>query len=606
MNNKQEIRVVAEQCRWRGMVKSSGWLLSQLHGLTQERETFTPWQEGRGPLGGVDVTEHRKFLLAKAAFDNAEYLRAWHTLEGCKSLKVVFLQCYSRYLAGEEKRKMHIAYGEDQENVINPYCSEVLEEIQKLNKVDPYTLWLRGVTLRHLGRREEAVAAFVKSVEMQPLLWASWQELLVLGGALRGVEACQRLQYGKHWVIILATAKHYSTLHQWDRAVELLVPLGTQLGRAPAILQDIATARRHLRQWKKSKEVFEYLLDLHPYRFEGIVDYSNILFITRKAHLAELCQLARRAFSVARYRPETCMVLADYHSACERHDKAYTYYQRAIKLDPVSCKDSHVLMGHEAIELKQTGVAIIAYQKAVEAKQLPHCSEATRKHIGSGWYGLGMAYELMRLPCLTLQHYLRAVQQPSVTADQQPFWGGVAAMYEEMGMLDEAARCTNRRASTADTILHLARLARKQGNMPASADWYQMYLKAAGEHKPTDAHQEALLVVALNGYTQVKDGLAMGEPLADCLLETCQNAKEACDTITMNGSTVETLSSNARQNPATTFAPQQIYDTAEETAHALTKILIEHNIPCKEAFEAMTPKTEQLTGRETPGARKLF
>eukprot|EP01059_Diplonema_ambulator_P031291 TRINITY_DN5695_c0_g1_i1.p1 TRINITY_DN5695_c0_g1~~TRINITY_DN5695_c0_g1_i1.p1 ORF type:complete len:621 (+),score=157.27 TRINITY_DN5695_c0_g1_i1:183-1865(+) len=559
--------------------------------------------EGKGPLGGVEPKVGAKYLLAKAALDGGEYLRAWHALEDCVTTsKVLFLRCYCRYLAGEEKKKMHIASGEDQDNVINPYCEEVLCELTSAlpdAPPDPYILWLKGVVSRCLNRREPAVNFFIASVKLQPLLWASWQELLALGETLKGVEVAPK----KHWITTLATAKHHAQMHQWDKAVELLVPLGLQLGKAPQVLQDIATARRHLRQWKKSKEVFEYLLDLHPYRFEGIVEYSNVLFITRKTHLAELCQLARRAFAVARYRPETCMVLADYHSACERHDKAYTYYQRAIKLDPIVCKDSHVLMGHEAIELKQTGVAIVAYQKAAEAKYLPENSEATKKHIGSGWYGLGMAYELLRLPCLTLHHYLRAVQQPSVAADQQPFWGGIAAMCEEMGMLDEAVRCTNRRVSTADTILHLARLARKQGNMPAAADWYQMYLKAAGD-KPNDTNQEALLVVALNGYHQVKDAIANGLPFDEYLKETCRSAKEACDAITMYGPSVETLQHNTKQSPHTSFAPQQIYDTAEETGAALTKIMLQHNI--SDVAMGAVASEAVVGGKDTPGTRKLF
>ncbi|KAJ9457275.1 Anaphase-promoting complex subunit 8 [Diplonema papillatum] len=630
--NKEEIRVVLEQCRWRGLSKSALWLGEQLPGVTEDGKNVAPWQEasqGSGVTAGLERTEVPAFLLSKACFDNREYLRASHLLRNATSGKAVFLQLYSKYLAGEEKKQSLLANGADAVSVENPYCEYVHGVLSGhgLLEADPYLLWLYGVTLRVAKQFTEAKQVFVKSIALQPLLWCSWQELLAIGDISTALKYCEEAQIKSYWTVKFAAAKYFSQMHKWDKAMELLTPLGRQLRQAPAILQQIASVRRHMKQWRRSKEVFELLIELEPYRFDGIVEYSNVLFITRRAHLAELCQLARRAFSVAKYRPETCMVLADYHSAAERHDKAYEHYQRALKLDPLACRDSHILMGHEAIEMKLTGPAMTAYRNAVEncAKSKLaglHNNEMLQKHCGSGWYGLGMAYEFFRLPCLTLLHYLRAVQQPASQVDQQPFWGGVGAMYEEIGMIDEAVRCYNRRVNIPEVVLHLARLARKQGKVGPAAEWYAQYLAGIKSFEPSstqdskqeDAQQEAFLIIAMNNKREVEEELAKNGVIDEQRRELLITAKQYCDTITMYGPSVETLSTNAKANqPAPlTIAPQQIYDTAEDVSLALDELIRRYNIPFK--AQLATPKknldspwAKDAEGVPTPGAtRKLF
>ena len=615
--NVAELRAVAAQCRWRGLVRCSVWLSEQARGVMQDGPCAHVWRDPPTPgtagsaaacTRGVPRREASRYLLAKSAFDCGELLRCYDLLKDrCASGKALFLRLYAYYMAGEEKRQAHIANREDATTVRNPYAEAVLAELDAPSRAalvaaDPYLLWLRGVLLRHAKRLPEARVVLVEAVALQPLLWAAWQELLALGGVAAALRRCEQLGVGQHWVAQFAAARQHALGHRWERTVEVLGPLGRHMGKAPAILQQVASARRHLRQWRKSKDVFEYLLELQPYRFEGLVEYSNVLFLTRAQHQGELCQLARRALKVAKYRPETCMVLADYHSAAERHEKTFEYYHRALRLDPLNSRDAHILMGHEAIEIKATGPAVAAYRAAVAAPARQReilgpdaaCSEDIMKHCASGWYAVGMSYELLRLPCLTLHHHVRAAQQPATQADQQPFWEGVAVMCEEVGLVDEAVRCHHRRAATPETWLHLARVARRRNKVQAASEWYAQYLNTVQmTDQAEDSCHEALLVVALSRKQEAEAHLSSGQP-AELVYEHLRYAKDACARITLCGPSVETItepgapggggggggSGWAGRNQAahSTLSPQQVFDAAEALDAALDALCAAHGI----------------------------
>eukprot|EP00755_Sulcionema_specki_P013498 Sspe_Gene.8872::Locus_2987_Transcript_1_3_Confidence_0.500_Length_2119::g.8872::m.8872/K03355/APC8, CDC23; anaphase-promoting complex subunit 8 len=511
-----ELRLVADQCRWRGLNKCAVWLTEQQLGLSPAAAksvvSHVVWSEtppaGRDsrPLWGVAQGEGARFLLAKTMFDRGEYLRCWNLLKGCVGARPRFLHYYARYMAGEERRQHQVLGGSGGE-FSNPYLTELHSALRPLDlSNDPYMLWLRGVVHRCLKHIPEAKADFVRSIELQQSFWASWQELI----ALQDLTDALQLVPGD-WVGTLAHAILLTQQHMWERAVGLLIGMGSLFGRCPAVLQQVACVRRHLRQWDRAKEAFEYLLELHPYRFEGIVDFSNVLFITRKKNFADLCQLAHRAFTVAKYRPETCMLLGDYHSACGRHEKAVKYFQRALSLDPHGCSEAHIMLGHEGVELKLTGPALAAYRSAVDT---PTPSETTSqmamKRISSGWHALGMVYELLGNPCIALLHYTKAAQLLESPIDLQPYFGGMAASFEEMGLLDDAIQCYHRKGGGADTVLQLARLMKAKNNLDRAAVFFHQYLlqtevATSQPERLSDAQQEALLVVAQHSKTKAEE-----------------------------------------------------------------------------------------------------
>ena len=81
-----------------------------------------------------------------------------------------------------------------------------------------------------------------------------------------------------------------------------------------------------------------------PCRLEALDIYSNVLYV--KEAKAELSHLAHVAFRHGKYRPETCCILGNYYSLKAQHERAVTYFQRALRLDRrFLC--AWTLMGHE-------------------------------------------------------------------------------------------------------------------------------------------------------------------------------------------------------------------------------------------------------------------
>ncbi len=117
-------------------------------------------------------------------------------------------------------------------------------------------------------------------------------------------------------------------------------------------------------------------------RLEGIDVYSNILYSRGEEGKAELSMLAQRAIAVDRYTPETCVVVGNYFSMMNKHEKAVQYFQRALVLNP-EYLSAYTLMGHEFIETKNTSAALQAYRRST-----PNFTTAIPSHIpctGARW-----------------------------------------------------------------------------------------------------------------------------------------------------------------------------------------------------------------------------
>ncbi len=125
------------------------------------------------------------------------------------------------------------------------------------------------------------------------------------------------------------------------------------------------------------------------------------------------------ARQVDKYRAETCCVIGNYFSLRSFHEKAVTYFQRALKLNP-NYLSAWTLMGHEFIELKNTNAAIQCYRRAIEVFIIVQKRTAYRylgrthiflqvnKRDYRAWYGLGQTYEMLKMPFYCLYYYKKA------------------------------------------------------------------------------------------------------------------------------------------------------------------------------------------------------
>lgn len=173
--------------------------------------------------------------------------------------------------------------------------------------------------------------------------------------------------------------------------------------------------------------------------------YSNVLYVKEKH--AELCNLAHRAIEIDKFRPETCMIIGNYHSSKGERESAIQSFSRALKLNP-EFYPALTLMGHEYVELCNAQAAIRVYRKAVDLNSRDY----------RAWFGLGQAYDLLRLPSYSLHYYQRAV---AIRPYDGRMWNALGGCFESLERNPQAIKCFKRALIGSDTVEahYLAKLA---------------------------------------------------------------------------------------------------------------------------------------------------
>ncbi|KAK2572368.1 Cell division cycle protein 23-like protein [Acropora cervicornis] len=207
------------------------------------------------------------------------------------------------------------------------------ELFKKQKDLDGYGLFLYGVVLKKLDLREDALKVMQEAVNKEPLHWGSWLELSSL-----------------------CTDKETMNDEGLERYANL-----SQAGFSENkyILLQTALAHYHARDFVSACDLFKEVQKRDPYSLEHMDTYSNILYV--------------------------------------KHEKAVTYFQRALKLNP-QYTSAWTLMGHEFMERKNTSAAIEAYRKAIEVNDRDY----------RAWYGLGQTYEILKMPFYCLYYYRQA------------------------------------------------------------------------------------------------------------------------------------------------------------------------------------------------------
>jgi len=73
------------------------------------------------------------------------------------------------------------------------------------------------------------------------------------------------------------------------------------------LIAQMALVYHNKRDVDKAIELYQALLESDPYRLDNVDTYSNLLFV--KEMKTEMAQLAHKAVSINKYRPETCCVI---------------------------------------------------------------------------------------------------------------------------------------------------------------------------------------------------------------------------------------------------------------------------------------------------------
>lgn len=221
---------------------------------------------------------------------------------------------------------------------------------------------------------------------------------------------------------IFTVYAHQEFFQHEDIDLEELNDILTFMPSFNFLITQKALIHYHGLEYDESEAEFQQVLKSDPHRLDDMDTYSNILYVMeRRPTLAFLAQLAS---STDKFRPETCCIIANYYSLKSEHEKAITYYQRALTLNR-NCLSAWTLMGHEFVELKNTHAAIESYRHAIDVN----------KKDFRAWYGLGQAYEVLDMNYYSLYYYQRAA---SIKPMDARMWQALGNCYERLGKYTDA------------------------------------------------------------------------------------------------------------------------------------------------------------------------
>ncbi|KAH9961595.1 hypothetical protein BC827DRAFT_1203118 [Russula dissimulans] len=401
-----------------------------------------------------------------ANFRCREFARAAHTMRQCSSSRGRFLWLYSQYLASEKAalrdwNKLDM----DRTQPAVPVNSSLLGLYETASSLemttDPWMLFLRGLLLYRLNRREAAMECALLSLQRYLWNWSAWD---LLSNLINDNEELFSLVPllpipSTHPLVHLFQIRTLNTLHQpSDNELGLCDRLlgPDNFPKSLWIMSLRANVLYHLHDFPAAEQQFEKIFKIDPCRIDDIDVYSNILYVTENR--LTLSRLAHEFLALDKDRPEVCCLVGNHYSLRTEHEKAIRYFRRATQLDRTYLS-AWTLMGHEYVEMKNSHAAIEAYRRAVDVNRKDY----------RAWYGLGQAYELLNMHQYALHYYQHAT---ALRPYDVRLWQAQGASYQEMGRLREAVVCLKRALLGADAneISIALKLARLHNDLNETAD----------------------------------------------------------------------------------------------------------------------------------------
>lgn len=435
-------------------------------------------------------------LLGKSYFDCREFERCAHSLRHAPADDhlAVFLRLYARYLSGEKKKDESVgAEGliTSKNSRVNGEVTAIIREYDELSRKsdkdvqDPFLLYILGVCLRLQFKEDEAIDALIRSVTLFPYNWSAWEELLLCFATYEKLTAvASRLP--DHVVTRIFLVHADQSFYRRDEP-----PTAAALAQLAEVFPDFlflkvqnALIKYHNSNYLEAEHLFMEIMDADPHRLDDMDAFSNVLYVMERA--PKLAHLAQLANATDKFRPETCVIVGNYYSLKSEHEKAVSYYQRALVLNR-SYLAAWTLIGHEFIELKNTHAAIESYRRAVDENRRDF----------RAWHGLGLAYEILDMHYYSLYYYQRAV---ALKPHDPRMWISLGTCFDKLDRTLEAVKAYKRALQVGDmdpmVLLSIGTLYDHEGDADNAAKYMSLCVAEETTEGPTEHTCHARLWLA--------------------------------------------------------------------------------------------------------------
>lgn len=435
------------------LFQASKWCAEALNGLP---EVSTPIKYPQIELEENEILDQEKFMLAKMYFNCKEFDRAAHVLKNCKSGNALFLRLYSILISVDKKATeetegsinigtLNISANPEEPlednneqkevfNNLNTKLSKILQESEQYHSTNPpnsFLHYLNGVIYNKKKKFSLAQTCLFQSLEIFPYNWSCWQELIAsLNTFDEAMSLINKIKASKsplssnimfQFFEVVILQEYYQQTASLCDSVQHLIDIFPKFNFLK--VQQFLISY-HCLDYFQAEAIFDQILVQDPLRLDDLDTYSNMLYVMEKR--SKLSFLAQYASLIDKFRPETCCIVANYHSMKCEHEKAIMYYKRALTLNK-NCLSAWTLMGHEFVELKNSHAAIESYRRAVD----------TNPKDFRAWYGLGQAYEVLDMHLYALYYYQRATNLQPL---DKRMWQAIGNCYEKIEKYEEALK----------------------------------------------------------------------------------------------------------------------------------------------------------------------
>lgn len=434
------------------------WCAEALNGLPAVENKAKNIASWAPKMDENDLWDHDRLLLAKTYFNCKEFDRAAHVLKECRSGNGLFVRLYLMLISVDKKAAEEtdgsINVGLVQNGLrepdtepdethltetiglLNSKLSKIIQEADAFHTRDgaapnAFLHYLTGVIYNKKKKYALAQNSLFQLLRLFPYNWLCWQELIAsLSTYDEAMEFIAKVK-ASHALLLSNVMFQFFEVVVLQEFYQQLPALVDNLGALQELfpsfnflkVQQFLIAYHGL-DYFQAEAIFDDILVLDPLRLDDLDTYSNMLYVMEKR--SKLSFLAQFASLVDKFRPETCCIVANYHSMKCEHEKAIMYYKRALILNR-NCLSAWTLMGHEFVELKNLHAAIESYRRAVD----------TNPKDFRAWYGLGQAYEVLDMHLYALYYYQRATNLQPL---DKRMWQAIGNCYEKIDKLEEAVK----------------------------------------------------------------------------------------------------------------------------------------------------------------------
>ena len=425
-----DLMLCHKHCEMRGFKKAAEWACELLAALTPSDQATLklPTKLATDLSINFEQFNNRAYKRAKNLFYLGQYKRAAFYLKDLKqdSAEHRCLYYHAQFMSIETDRLNMCAEGENILNTIKqvlPKVNLVLQELEKdlkKLKADTWILCLLSKLLLKTNKLDSARENLIQAIKIEPLNWPAWELLAPL---IVDKHDLKSIDLPNHWLRWFFLGNVHMKLQMFEEAHDLYLNVISKFFPSSVyVISQMALAQNELRDIEAAVDNFKRVRQLDPFRLDDMDAYSNALYVSQRRY--ELALLAHESNDIEPFRYETCFCLANFYSLRGQHEKAATYFGRALKLDPTNVS-AWILMGHEFMEMKKTEDAIKAYRSAINLDRTDP----------RAWYGLGQLYEILKLPNISLDNYLEAHK---LKPNDSRITIALADTYEKLEWFDQA------------------------------------------------------------------------------------------------------------------------------------------------------------------------